>query len=42
MVAADHRLLRAAETKGLAMLDPEQSKITEVKSFLIPAPDDRT
>jgi predicted nucleic acid-binding protein len=42
MVAADHRLLRAAETEGLAMLDPEQGKVTEVKSFLVPAPDGRT
>jgi predicted nucleic acid-binding protein len=42
VVAADHRLLRAAEAEGLAMLDPEQSKVTEVKSFLVPTPDDRT
>ena len=42
MVAADQRLLRAAETEGLAMLDPEQSKVAAVKSFLIPAPDDHT
>ena len=34
MVAADHRLLRAAEAEGLAGLDPEQSDLAGVKLFL--------
>jgi len=34
MIAADRRLLRAAEVEGLAVLDPERSNITEVKSLV--------
>jgi len=34
MIAADRRLLRAAEVEGLVVLDPEQSDIAEVKSLV--------
>ena len=34
LIAADRRLLRAAEVEGLAVLDPERSNITEVKSLV--------
>jgi len=34
MIAADRRLLRAAEVEGLVVLDPERSNITEVKSLV--------
>jgi len=35
MVASDQRLLRAAESEGLAVLDPEQSDPVNAKRFLI-------
>jgi len=37
MVAADQRLLRAAEVEGLAALDPERSDLAGVKLFLAAA-----
>ncbi len=40
MVAADRRLLRAAEAEGLATLDPEQSNVAKVRPLLAPAAND--
>ncbi len=42
MVAADRRLLRAAEAEGLAALDPEQSRVAEIELFLVPVVENHT